>query len=135
MPSNSIRFTVDSLEQTVLGYDASGNPQFQFQVVANGLTISGWDGAAWQSLAHFNGSPLGVDFNHGIATNLLGATRIDLDGGAHIDSDGHLFDDNGIKIIGDQVAAIADASGVLLDDTRAINAILAALRNHGLIAT
>lgn len=41
----------------------------------------------------------------------------------------------GNKIIGGQAAAIADSTGTALDNQRAINAILAALRSHGLIAT
>lgn len=41
----------------------------------------------------------------------------------------------GKKILGGQVAAIADSTGTAADNQRAINAILTALRSHGLIAT
>ena len=41
----------------------------------------------------------------------------------------------GEKIIGGQLAAIADSTGTAADNQRVNNAILAALRSHGLIAT
>lgn len=42
---------------------------------------------------------------------------------------------NGTKVIGGQVGAIANSDGSSSDNTRALNAILAALRIHGLIET
>lgn len=48
---------------------------------------------------------------------------------------GSFQDINQVPVVGIQQPAIADATGVLLDDTNKINAILAALRAHGLIAT
>lgn len=42
---------------------------------------------------------------------------------------------NGVQILSDRKAAIANSSGTAADNQRAINAILAALRAHGLIAT
>ena len=42
---------------------------------------------------------------------------------------------SGKKIIGGQQSAIADSTGTAADNQRAINAILTALRSHGLIAT
>ena len=54
---------------------------------------------------------------------VVAATRIDI---------------NGQKVVGAQEAAIADATGGATVDTEAraaVNAVLAALRNHGLIAT
>lgn len=41
----------------------------------------------------------------------------------------------GIKVVGPQLATIANSSGTAADNQRAINEILAALRSHGLIAT
>ena len=42
---------------------------------------------------------------------------------------------NGEKILGSKLAAIADSTGTAADNARAINAILAAMRAHGLIAS
>lgn len=39
------------------------------------------------------------------------------------------------RVIGGQVAAIANSTGSTADNTRALNEILAAMRSHGLIAT
>lgn len=41
----------------------------------------------------------------------------------------------GNRVVGGQLPAIADSTGTTADNQRAINAILAALRSHGLIAT
>ena len=42
---------------------------------------------------------------------------------------------DGVKILGGQLPAIADSTGTVADNARAINAILTAMRGHGLIAS
>jgi len=109
---------VASADYTAVDHPYGQTCQMMVQGTASSLSSNFYGGIA------FN---LGF-FNWGI--NFEGATFLDKKA---IDLQGNFIYNNGVKVLGEQVAAIPDSVGG--DESTKINDILAALRNHGLIGT
>lgn len=90
--------------------------------------IAGWTGSGWRFLAPFEGLRAWLSDSPGFALFTEGEWR---SGEAH----GRLIVD-GIQVVGPQAGAIAEPDGGAIVDSQArtaIGAILAALREHGLV--
>jgi hypothetical protein len=64
----------------------------------------------------------------------FGSSLHDQNNGEVIDTDHYFYDSSHVKILAEQQPAVADASATLVSLQSQLNALLACLRTHGLIA-
>ena len=117
--------------------DAEASPDTLMAMEVKGLLLNGSYGSLHNLvISHPNGGQAYATADYYIN----GKTYLSIDQSLNAKFKGGVWSDNGFyvagkHVIGGQLPAIADSSGTAADNQRAINAILAALRSHGLIAS